>query len=47
VAYRLNISASAFGQIERNANKASFETLLKISDALNVSIINLISDDEG
>lgn len=46
VTERLNISASAYGQIERNANKASYETLLKISFALNVKITNLINTDE-
>lgn len=46
VADRLKISASAYGQIERNANKASYETLLKISLALNVTIKHLIDLNE-
>lgn len=45
VADRLNISTSAYGQIERNANKASYETLLKISYALNVTIKYLLDID--
>jgi transcriptional regulator with XRE-family HTH domain len=45
VADKCNISASAYGQIERNANYCCFETLLKISQALNVSIVFLIDID--
>ncbi len=42
IAYRCQISPSAYGQIERKANKASFETLQKIADALGVSVAFLV-----
>jgi transcriptional regulator with XRE-family HTH domain len=42
VAFKCNISPSAYGQIERKASKCSFETLLKISDALGVSVSFLV-----
>jgi transcriptional regulator with XRE-family HTH domain len=38
VAYRCNITPSAYGQIERNAEKTKFETLIKIADAIGVTI---------
>jgi transcriptional regulator with XRE-family HTH domain len=37
VAFRCEISSSAYGQIERKASKCSYETLVKISNAINVS----------
>jgi transcriptional regulator with XRE-family HTH domain len=42
VAYKIDISPSAYGQIERRANNASFETLKKIACVLNVSIAFLV-----
>lgn len=42
VAFKCEMSASAYGQIERRASKSSFETLSKIANALNVSIIFLL-----
>lgn len=42
VAFRCGISTSAYGQIERKADKCSFETLLKIANALEVTISFLI-----
>jgi transcriptional regulator with XRE-family HTH domain len=42
IAEKLNITASAYGQIERNANHCCYGTLVKISRALNVSIIFLL-----
>lgn len=42
VAFNCGISASAYGQIERNAHKSTFETLLKIANALNVPIQFLV-----
>lgn len=46
IAYRLDISPYAYGQIERNAHKSTFETLYKIATAMNVSLIHLINIDE-
>lgn len=46
LAYRLDISPSAYGQIERNAHKSTFETLYKIARAMNVSLTYLIDLDE-
>ncbi len=42
IAYRCNITPSAYGQIERKANKCSMETLLKIANAIGVSLLFLI-----
>ncbi len=42
VAFNCGISASAYGQIERNAHKSNFETLIKIANALDVSITFLV-----
>jgi transcriptional regulator with XRE-family HTH domain len=38
VASRCEMSASAYGQIERKASNASYETLTKIADAIGVSV---------
>ena len=46
VAYRLDISPSAYGQIERNAHKSTIETLFKIARAMNVSLTYLIDLEE-
>jgi transcriptional regulator with XRE-family HTH domain len=42
VAHRINISPSAYGQIERKAGQASYGTLCKIALALDVSVLFLI-----
>ena len=42
VAYRINISSSAYGQIERKAGQSTYTTLCKIAYALNVSVLFLI-----
>jgi len=42
IAYRCDISPSAYGQIERKAIKASVATLYKISQAMNVSLSFLV-----
>ncbi|MEI7978915.1 MAG: helix-turn-helix transcriptional regulator [Bacteroidota bacterium] len=41
-AFYCGISPSAYGQIERNAHKSTFETLIKIANALDVSIPFLV-----
>jgi len=42
VAWRLNITPSSYGQIERNATKASYQTLLKVANAIGVSLTFLV-----
>lgn len=42
IAYRCDISPSAYGQIERKAIKASVATLYKIAQAMNVSLSFLV-----
>lgn len=42
VATAIDISPSAYGQIERKAGKCTFETLSKIGSALEVSLPFLI-----
>ncbi len=42
LASKCGMSASAYGQIERNASKSTFDTLSKIANALNVSIRFLV-----
>jgi transcriptional regulator with XRE-family HTH domain len=42
VAFKCNISTSAYGQIERKASTSSYETLSKIATALDVSILFLL-----
>lgn len=45
VADRCDISTSAYGQIERKAGKCTFETLLKIANALGVNVAYLVDID--
>lgn len=47
VASRMNISSSAYGKMERNANYSSYETLLKIANAIGVSITFLLEVDSN
>ena len=42
VAFKIGIEASSYGQMERNAGKCSFLTLLKISIAFGISFIHFI-----
>ena len=42
VAGKINISPSAYGQIERKAGSSSFDTLNKIADAIGVSLPFLV-----
>lgn len=42
VAEKFGISPSGYGQIERQANKSSFETLQKVAAAIGVSVLFLI-----
>jgi transcriptional regulator with XRE-family HTH domain len=42
IAYKSDISPSAYGQIERKASKARFETLEKIASSIGVSISFLV-----
>ena len=42
VAAKINISASAYGQIERRAGSSSFDTLQKIADAIGVTLPFLV-----
>jgi len=42
VAFKCNISASAYGQIERKAGTSSYETLCKIAKSLDVSVLFLL-----
>jgi transcriptional regulator with XRE-family HTH domain len=46
ISERMNISSSAYGKIERNANKSSYETLLKVANALRVSVKFLLDVNE-
>jgi transcriptional regulator with XRE-family HTH domain len=46
VAYKAEISPQAYGKIERKASKTKFETLLKIANAIGVSI-NFLVDIES
>jgi transcriptional regulator with XRE-family HTH domain len=45
VAFRCNITASAYGQIERKASTSTYSTLSKIADALEVSLLFLLDID--
>ena len=45
LAYRCNISTSAYGKIERNAEKSSLETLRKVASGLGVSTVFLIDTE--
>ena len=42
VAYTIDISPSAYGQIERKASKCTIETLTKIASAIQVSLSFLV-----
>lgn len=42
VAFKCNISPSAYGQIERKASKSSYETLCEIANSLEVSVLFLL-----
>jgi transcriptional regulator with XRE-family HTH domain len=42
IAEKCVISASAFGQIERNPCNSSYNTLLKVANAMNVSLLYLL-----
>ena len=42
VADRCNISASAYGKIERRAGSSSFDTLTKVASALDVEVSFLV-----
>lgn len=45
VAYRSDITPSAYGQIERKAGKTKYETLCKIASAISVLATFLIDID--
>jgi transcriptional regulator with XRE-family HTH domain len=45
IAYKCDITPSAYGQIERKADAASFTTLKKIADAIGISISFLVDID--
>lgn len=42
IAYKIDITPQAYGKIERKASKTKFETLLKISNALEVPLPFLV-----
>jgi transcriptional regulator with XRE-family HTH domain len=42
IAYKCNISPSAYGQIERKASNSTFGTLQKIATAIGVSVMFLV-----
>jgi len=46
IAYKIDISPSAYGQIERKAEVASFHTLSKIAKAIGVKVSFLIDLDD-
>lgn len=46
-AFNCGMSTSAYGQIERNAHKSTFETLIKIANALDVSIPFLVDTNKA
>lgn len=43
VAQKCGISASAYGQIERNPIKSSYETLHKIAESIGVELLYLLA----
>jgi len=45
VAYKANISPSAYGQIERKASNSSVNTLQRIADSIGVSLPFLLDID--
>lgn len=42
VANKMNISCSAYGKMERNANHSTHETLTKIAKVIGVSLLFLL-----
>lgn len=42
IAYRCNISPSAYGQIEKKAINTKFQTLCKIANAIGVTVSFLV-----
>lgn len=42
IAEKCGMSGSAYGQIERNPCNSSYNTLLKVANAMNVSLLYLI-----
>jgi transcriptional regulator with XRE-family HTH domain len=42
IAERMNISSSTYGKMERNANLAKVGTLIKIANAIGVSLLFLL-----
>ena len=47
IASRMEISTSAYGQIERKAQNSTFNTLMKISKSLEVSLPFLVDIDSN
>jgi|TARA_B110000259_G_scaffold120761_1_gene137159 transcriptional regulator with XRE-family HTH domain len=47
VAFICNMSASAYGQIERKAGTSKYETLCKVANALDVNILFLLDVDNS
>ncbi|MCU0422983.1 MAG: helix-turn-helix domain-containing protein [Bacteroidia bacterium] len=45
VAQKCGISSSAYGQIERNAQHSSYDTLKRVAEALSVSLLFLIDTE--
>jgi transcriptional regulator with XRE-family HTH domain len=45
VAAKIEMSASAYGQIERKAGNASYLTLVKVAESLGVSVLFLLDID--
>lgn len=45
IAYKCDISPQAYGQIERQAGNASFNTLSKVATAIGVSLPFLVDID--
>jgi transcriptional regulator with XRE-family HTH domain len=45
VANKIEITPSAYGQIERKAGNSSFDTLCKIAEALSVKVTFLVDID--
>jgi transcriptional regulator with XRE-family HTH domain len=42
IAYKVDITPQAYGKIERRATKTKYETLLKIAEAIGVSLHFLV-----
>lgn len=45
IANKIEITPSAYGQIERKAGSSSFDTLCKIADAFSVKVTFLVDID--